>query len=986
MTFNVDAFRLSAYFYKDRNKPMDYGPLWDCDRCMESTDGRDDNPLTWSDGGGTNFFTYTWWRELFQDPGFWQEYIDRWQELRRNEYSEDNIDVMLDRQADEVREAAVRNQDRWTASRYRTSSPYQSGELDGTFQGEVDHMRDWLHARAEFMDSNFVLPVTVSVNGEELGEEKGARIAAGTDVDIVGPSIVFFDDPALLSGEPGGAISTYFVPVNNELGADWAAPAFDDGGWMSGPTGIGFDTGDDFLELIRTTVRPSDSHPDATTILNRLEFNVDDIDSIADGGLALRMKYDDGFVAYLNGQEILSQNLRDPVLSWDSRATSHRDSEAVEFENFDITEFKNLLVEGTNVLGIRIINSSKTSGDMLMLPELRTTTFDVNPNASVFYTTDGTDPRGPDGMPSATAIALPIGESVTVNENTRIVARNFDDVSDRGDESGIVLTDWSGPRQYDFVVTGSDVVISELNYNPSATSDAEEAAGFGRDDFEFIELLNVGSQPADLIGVELTDGVEFDFIDSSITTLDAGQRLLVVSNQAAFEARYGNGLPIAGVFSGSLDNAGEDIDVVDGTGDVIFTVNYADTDPWPLRADGFGATLELIDPQTVSAEEQSKWYRWRGSTDVDGSPGSDGTGPVGVVINEVLARTENPVSLTDSIELHNTTGAPLDIGGWGLSDSANNFYKFTVPAGTTIPARGYVVFNESDFNPDNPPEGSQDFALNGRTGDDVWLVTTEGAFADDVHFRGTLNGESLGRVPNGSGRLAPLERTSLGLPNTDPRTGPIVVTEIQYNPVISDAAIAIDPDLDPSDLEFIEIHNPTASVVNLTEWRLRGGVDFDFAEGDILAAGETIVLLKFNPDDPENINQLNAFRAQYGISDAVRLIGGYSGQLSNSDDKVLLLRPDSPVVDDPTLVIRVQEDEVLYDDLAPWPKKPTAPAIRCNESRSMPLATPVNRGTQPFLRQAHPTRHWWVISTRTVVWMRLISTCCSSKCVRPIQI
>ncbi|MCP4195217.1 MAG: hypothetical protein GY768_31840 [Planctomycetaceae bacterium] len=921
LTFNVDAFRLSAYFHKDRGKPMEYGPLWDCDRCMESTDNRDDDPTVWTNSSGTNFFSYTWFRELFQDPGFWQAYIDRWQQLRKDEYSNDNIDTMIDRLADEVRESAARNIERWSsASRYRSNSAYPSGKLDRTFQGEIEHMRAWLHARAEFMDHNFVQPVSVRLNGEELGQEKGVIIEAGSEVQLVGPSVVSFDNPALILGGPGEAISTYFVPVNDELGTDWSASDFDDSQWQSGPLGIGFDTGDDFLELIRTTVRPSETHPDATTILNRLEFNIDDVDALADNGLALRMKYDDGFVAYLNGEEILRINLRDSDLAWDSRARSHRDSEAVLFENFDISEFKHLLVNGTNVLGLRIINSSKTSGDMLMLPELRSTSFGENPNAALYYTTDGSDPRGADGNPSESAIKLPIGQTVTINANTRILTRNFDDISDRGEESRIVRTAWSGPKQYDFVVTSSELVISELNYNPSAASDDEKQAGFGRDDFEFVEILNRGSQPANLTGVELTDGVEFDFLNSDMKTLASGERLLVVSNPGAFAMRYGNELPIAGVFSGSLDNNGEDIDIVDGTGDVIFSVNYTDSDPWPVRSDGFGATLELISPESVRSEEQSKWYQWRGSTKVNGSPGRAGSGSLGVVVNEVLARTENPVNLPDSIELYNTTGTPLDISGWGLSDSADNFFKFNFPAGTTIPARGYLVLDESDFNPDNPPQGSEDFGLNGRTGDSVWLVTDKGDFVDDVHFRGTLNGESLGRFPNGSGRLSPLKRTSLGLPNTDPRVGPIVVTEVQYNPILSDAALAMDPNLDASDLEFIEIHNPTAAVVDLTEWRVRGGVDFDFPAADTLAAGATVVLLKFDPADPENINQLNAFRAHYGIDDNVRLLGGYRGLLSNADDRVLLLRPDGTDPDDPTEILRVQEDEVLYDDLAPWPK------------------------------------------------------------------
>ena len=129
-------------------------------------------------------------------------------------------------------------------------------------------------------------------------------------------------------------------------------------------------------------------------------------------------------------------------------------------------------------------------------------------------------------------------------------------------------------------------MISEINYNPYAPTAAELAENslLDSDDFEFLEIYNPGPGVADLVGVALTDGVEFDFYGSAITTLQPGAYALVVSNQDAFELRYGTDLPVAGQYTGNLNNAGEDIDVVDGTGTVIFTVMYGDGDPWPVRA------------------------------------------------------------------------------------------------------------------------------------------------------------------------------------------------------------------------------------------------------------------------------------------------------------------------------------------------------------------------------------------------------------------
>ncbi|MCA9151203.1 MAG: lamin tail domain-containing protein, partial [Planctomycetales bacterium] len=242
-----------------------------------------------------------------------------------------------------------------------------------------------------------------------------------------------------------------------------------------------------------------------------------------------------------------------------------------------------------------------------------------------------------------------------------------------------------------------------------------------------------------------------------------------------------------------------------------------------------------------------------------------------------------------------------------------------IPANTPpLAAGGYVTFDDAKLG----------FGLSGTNGDSVYLVRgTKGDkdvkpggtithFIDDVHFRATENGVSLGRMPNGSGRLTPLAATTLGSANAATKVGSVVISEINYNPSKSDAALAADPTLETSDLEYIEFRNTTTGDINMSGWRLRGGVDYDFPVGTTLKAGEMLVLLKFNPDDPENINQVNAFKAQYGVGDSVVLMGGYSGLINNSDDRLLLLRPDNVPDADP---VYVQVDEVLFDDQAPWP-------------------------------------------------------------------
>ena len=66
-----------------------------------------------------------------------------------------------------------------------------------------------------------------------------------------------------------------------------------------------------------------------------------------------------------------------------------------------------------------------------------------------------------------------------------------------------------------------------------------------------------------------------------------------------------------------------------------------------------------------------------------------------VVVNEVLTKTALPT--LDQIELHNTTASAIEVTDWYLSDASSNYRKFRLPA-TTIPAGGYAIWDENDFN------------------------------------------------------------------------------------------------------------------------------------------------------------------------------------------------------------------------------------------------------------------------------------------------
>src|SRR5690606_12145448 len=93
-----------------------------------------------------------------------------------------------------------------------------------------------------------------------------------------------------------------------------------------------------------------------------------------------------------------------------------------------------------------------------------------------------------------------------------------------------------------------------------------------------------------------------------------------------------------------------------------------------------------------------KPIHWRASVAIGGSPGAANSSPVGVIIHEVVANTDSAIA-GDAIELRNVTSESINIGGWYLSDSANDLQKYMIPLGMVLPAGAVVVFDETDFNP-----------------------------------------------------------------------------------------------------------------------------------------------------------------------------------------------------------------------------------------------------------------------------------------------
>ncbi|MDG1890863.1 MAG: lamin tail domain-containing protein [Verrucomicrobiota bacterium] len=475
-----------------------------------------------------------------------------------------------------------------------------------------------------------------------------------------GPSTNFF--PMVVAG----ATARVHVPLNGNLGTSWTGhpsqEPFNAGGWRRGPTGIGYDRGSAYDALIGLDVA-NEMHQN-TSLYIRIEFEV--VDPGAADLMELRMKYDDGFVAYLNGELLVASNAPSTP-TWNASARLAHSAHPRRFNRFDLAEKRTHLRPGPNVLAIHALNDSLESKDMLIVPELylgkisEPTTLEpvlhfgsiesspasgnqdeeyveiinrhdiavdiskwqlaggvqyvfapgtvLPPNASLYVSPDPVAFR-------RRAISPKGGESLFVHGGYR------GHLSSRGET--LTLLDPEGRINQNTTYAGnpSDVqrylTISELNYHPHGNPLAE-----------YIELLNLSSSVSlNLEGVRFTRGVAFDFTGSSMRLLGPGERVLIVRDREAFNASHGVDHPVAGVFAdgSALSNGGERIKIEDAGNGTVMEFVYDDRAPWPIEPDQSGHSLVLVAPHLHPDPDQAG--SWRASSRPGGSPGRQEEGGI----------------------------------------------------------------------------------------------------------------------------------------------------------------------------------------------------------------------------------------------------------------------------------------------------------------------------------------------------------------------
>lgn len=426
------------------------------------------------------------------------------------------------------------------------------------------------------------------------------------------------------------------------------------------------------------------------------------------------------------------------------------------------------------------------------------------------------------------------------------------------------------------------VVINEINYNP-----ATQGSGF-------IEIHNAARNTSyDLSGDRL-NGADFTFPSGSV--IPPGGFLVIANDAFAFGEQYGFTIPLIGTYNGTLQNNGEALSLIGkdatGTNDVVVSaVRYSDVAPWPILADGSGASLQLIDP-TQDASRVGNWSTFPGSA----TPGATNATRATLVAFPLLWVNEvQPANLNGKrdaageadpwVELYNSGSATISLSGLYLTDDFNNLTKWPFPAGANVAAgQRIIVWLDGQPAQTSPTELHTSFRLNNVTGA-VALVGTQRSLPtvfDYLAYDQIPPGQSYGALPEAQAVQRELfYQPSPGTPNTL-STPPV---QVFINEWMANNTHTIQ---DPSDLHFddwFELYNAGFATADLGGYSLTD--DLTNPNQFKIPAGTTIAahgfLLVWADGDKATNGQLHV-----------------NFKLAAEGESITLIAPDGSIVDSVT--------------------------------------------------------------------------------------
>jgi hypothetical protein len=654
--------------------------------------------------------------------------------------------------------------------------------------------------------------------------------------------------------------------------------AFDDSGWNHGTFitdktgGVGYDENPSYIPYISYDVEAL-MNADVNSNANKscyiripFTFNGDPCDF---NFMMLYIRYDDGFIAHLNGDEIERINFpENDTPLWNSGSSGQH--EASGLEAIPVSDHLDSLKNGDNILAIQGLNTSTTSSDFIISAELVA----GEANSTGGISSSATEYTG----------------TLTFDKSTHVKARVLNGIT------------WSALNEAVYAIgpVAENLRITEIMYHPHNTGDPNDP------NTEFIELKNIGPATLNLNLVKFTEGINFTFPDIE---LDSNDLVVVVKDRNAFEAKYGTSVNIAGQYTGSLANDGESIKLVDAIGRKILDFEYKDG--WYSITDGGGFSLTMIDPvdSTIYGSVKGLFAHWKfddgsGGTATDsiginngtlngnptwtagrfdGALSFDGTDDY-VSVDPIAPLIGNTVTVQAWIHTSEYAG----IWNLILTQNVGNGYYFYVssdrPAFYIVVGASYVqAISQDAINPNEwyhvagTNDGSNlklyvDGQLKGSDSSTGFLGVSSNAYIghepvsslyyygliDDVRIYNRAVSESefqdiadpMGRWGKKSSWRASVYRN--GTPGTDdsgilPDPGAVVINEVMAH---SNAG----PD-------WIELHNTTGEAINIGGWFLSDNnrdepnlTKYRIADGTTIASNDYLVFYQDtdfnNPGDP----------------------------------------------------------------------------------------------------------------------------------------
>lgn len=305
---------------------------------------------------------------------------------------------------------------------------------------------------------------------------------------------------------------------------------------------------------------------------------------------------------------------------------------------------------------------------------------------------------------------------------------------------------WSHWSSYvQFTATAADISgyqnsleVTEFMYYPATPTAAETAAGYGVDDFQYLEVRNVSSVPVDLTDVSFTKGVNFSF--PSGMTLAPGASTVAVANAAAFAERYGTGVNVAGSWQGSgqsLAHKGEEVKLSYGSGQAIVDFTYTNMTPWPVITSGSGYSCVLIQPATLP--DPTNPANWRKSYSAGGNPGGTDGATYAAWAAAYPGAVNNP-------------------SGDGDGDGISNLLEYAFGGNPGVAGTGIL-----------PTASMQALSVNGTTGNYLTLTFKRWSDTDDLAYHvesssnlvtWTENGVLVSSTADGTGMVTQVWRSA----------------------------------------------------------------------------------------------------------------------------------------------------------------------------------------------------------------------------------